>query len=530
MEIKTDFLVIGSGASGLFSALKMAPYGKVLVITKKSLEESCSFYAQGGIAAVSSQKDSFEDHIKDTLDVGAGLSRRDVVEMIVKSGPEIIKELKHMGVNFSLYEKDCREYDLTKEGGHSKRRVVHIGDTIGEEIIRVLAANVKKTRNIKIMEDIIVVNLITLPKRKGGGKICWGAYVLDKKRRKINSILARATVLATGGCGKVYLYTSNPDVATGDGVAMAYRAGCRIANMEFLQFHPTCLYHPQAKNFLISESLRGEGAILKLVNGRRFMRKYHPKEELAPRDIVARAIDQEMKEKGHEYVLLDISHKDSDFVKKRFPNIYKTCMSYGFDLTKEPVPVVPAAHYSCGGAITDKSGKTNIKRLYAIGEVACTGLHGANRLASNSLLETMVMAERVAHDVLQSYPGGDVTFPHVAPWNIGKAVDSNEEVIVSHNWDEIRRLMWNYVGIVRSNKRLARAKRRIELLQREIHQYYWDFILTSDLIELRNIAAVAEIIIKSALKRKESRGLHYNLDYPHRNNKEWKRDTIILNR
>jgi len=520
VEVKTDFLVIGSGVAGLSFALKVAAWGKVAVVTKREIEESNTKYAQGGIASVWSQEDSFDAHIQDTLVAGDGLCHPDVVEMVVKNGPDRIRDLISWGVNFTLWEKDKTKYDLAREGGHSKRRIIHAADLTGEEVEKTLAKRVKRNSNITIYENLIAVNLIVREEE------CWGAYVLDIKKKVVHTFLSKVTLFATGGVGKVYLYTSNSDVATGDGIAMAYRAGAKIANMEFMQFHPTCLYHPEAKSFLISEAVRGEGGILRLKNGEPFMHKYHPQKELAPRDIVARAIDHEMKERGDDCVFLDITNRSRKFIKKRFPNIYQKCRSFGFDMTKEPLPVVPAAHYICGGVLTDTNGRTNVKRLYAVGEVACSGLHGANRLASNSLLEALVFAHRASQEAKYAVEQ-EISFPPVSPWDIGHAVDSYEAVMVSHNWDEIRRLMWNYVGIVRSKKRLERAKRRIELLQKEIQEYYWDFIITSDLIELRNIATVGQLIINSAIQRKESRGLHYNLDYPSKDDLHWQKDTII---
>jgi len=520
VEVKTDFLVIGSGVAGLSFALKVSPWGKVAVVTKREVEESNTKYAQGGIASVWSQEDTFDAHIQDTLVAGDGLCHPDVVETVVKNGPDRIKDLVNWGVNFTLWEKDKTKYDLAREGGHSKRRIIHTADLTGEEVEKTLAKRVKKNSNITVYENLIVVNLIV---REGE---CWGAYVLDIKKEVVHTFLAKVTLLATGGAGKVYIYTSNSDVATGDGIAIAYRAGAKIGNMEFMQFHPTCLYHPEAKSFLISEAVRGEGGILRLKDGKPFMHKYHPQKELAPRDIVARAIDNEMKQRGYDCVFLDITHKSPEFIKKKFPNIYKKCRSFGFDMTREPLPVVPAAHYICGGVLTDTDGRTTLKRLYAVGEVTCSGLHGANRLASNSLLEALVFSERASQHAKYAAEE-EISFPTISSWKIGHAVDSHEAVMVSHNWDEIRRLMWNYVGIVRSNKRLARAKRRIELLQKEIQEYYWDFIITSDLIELRNIAMVGQLIIDSAIKRRESRGLHYNLDYPSKDDLRWQKDTII---
>ncbi len=526
MLFRCDFLVIGSGIGGLSFALKAACHGNVIVITKHAMAESSTLYAQGGVASVLSKDDTFESHIQDTLRVGDGLSKTDIVEMVVKDGPARVQELRDMGVDFACFNKRAKsslgaEYDLAWEGGHSMRRIAHVADITGEKIEKILIEKVLAHKNINVYENCIAINLIVDKQ-----KICWGVYALDKNRKRINSFLAKATLLATGGAGKVYLYTSNPDIATGDGVAMAYRAGAKIVNMEFMQFHPTCLYHPQAKSFLISETLRGEGALLKLQSGKLFMHKYHRLKELAPRDIVTRAIDRELKESGDEWVLLDISHKNASFIRKRFPNIYKKCLNFGINITKDPIPVVPAAHYMCGGVKTDKDGQTSLKRLFAVGEVAWTGLHGANRLASNSLLEGLVFPHRAVQKAY-SLLSDNVSFPKIRQWDTGKAVDSHEAVVVSHNWDEIRRLMWNYVGVVRSNKRLERAKRRIDILQKEISDYYWDFIITSDLIELRNIAMVAELIIKSAMHRKESRGLHYTVDYPFKDDRHYKKNSVL---
>jgi len=522
--VDTDILVIGSGVAGLFFALKAKELGNILVVSKRQLWESSSYYAQGGVASVVSEKDSFENHIQDTLEAGAGLCKPEIVEMVVKSGPERIQELIKLGVHFSMRREN--EFDLAREGGHSQRRILHFQDATGKEIELVLIKNCQKHSQIKFLEWHQAVDLITSQKLGlSGGNRVLGAYVLDLKTGMVKTISARAVVLASGGAGKVYLYTSNPDVATGDGVAMAWRAGAKIANMEFFQFHPTCLYHPQAKSFLISEAVRGEGAVLRKINGERFMLRYHPMAELAPRDIVARAIDQEMKISGDDYVLLDLRPLKPRYFKKRFPNIYRKLKELGFNPFKEPIPVVPAAHYMCGGILTDQDGATNIAGLYAIGENACTGLHGANRLASNSLLEALVFAHR-SSKLLEKELGKIQRELPIPQWETGKAVSSDESVVVSHNWDEIRRTMWNYVGIVRTDKRLARAERRLKLIQEEIQQYYWDFLITGDLIELRNIALVAELIIKSALYRKESRGLHYNQDYPE-TRPEWQKDTIL---
>ncbi len=528
MNIETDFLVIGSGIAGLSLAIKAAEHGRVAIVTKRDKSESATVYAQGGVASVFGEMDTFEAHIKDTLTAGGGLCHEDVVEMVVKDGPERIRELVSWGALFSMKEnREGVEFDLGMEGGHSSRRIVHASDITGKEIERALIAEAEKHRNIKFYERHIAIDLITHSKFFGNdGDRCYGAYVLDTQSKEIHTFTAGVTILATGGAGKVYLYTSNPDVATGDGVAMAYRAGARIANMEFIQFHPTCLYNPEAKSFLISEAVRGEGARLRLKDGTEFMSKYHPMADLAPRDIVARAIDTEMKKSGDDCVFLDITHKGADFIRERFPNIYEKSLSFGFDMAKEPIPVVPAAHYTCGGVVTDKDGKTNIEGLYACGETACTGLHGANRLASNSLLEGAVFAHRVALSAISDMKK-PLSIPAIPPWDVKGAVESEEMVVVTQNWDEIRRFMWNYVGIVRSDKRLERAKRRIEVIQEEIVEYYWNFKLTSDLVELRNIATVAELIIKCAMMRKESRGLHYNIDHPERDDVNWKKDTVV---
>jgi L-aspartate oxidase len=525
--IETDYLVIGSGIAGLSFALQAARHGSVAIITKRETSESATNYAQGGIASVFSDVDSFDAHIDDTLVAGAGICHEDVVRMVVEEGPEIIRSLIDWGVKFT---QTGDGYSLTREGGHSQRRILHAEDVTGREIERALIQAVNADPNITVYEYHIAIDLVTeakLLRKKVRPNRCVGAYVLDINAGIVKTFRASFTILASGGAGKVYLYTCNPDVATGDGVAMAYRAGATIANMEFMQFHPTTLYHPHAKSFLISEAVRGEGAILRRRDGTAFMDQYHKLKDLAPRDIVARAIDHEMKVHGDDCVYLDITHKEPEFVRSRFPNIYGTCLEYGLDMTKEPIPVVPAAHYLCGGVAVDGNGETDISCLYAIGEAAFTGLHGANRLASNSLLEAAVYARRAYRHTSQRLASESFSHPALPDWDYGTATNSDEMVVVSQNWDEIRRSMWNYVGIVRSDKRLARAMSRIKLIQQEIDDYYWDFIVTSDLIELRNIATVAELIVLCAQQRKESRGLNFNIDYPERDDIHWLRDTFV---
>ncbi|MCW7754035.1 L-aspartate oxidase [Desulfobotulus sp. H1] len=531
MRIHSDFLVLGSGVAGLMFALKVAEHGQVAVVTKSEISESNTVRAQGGVASVFSDRDSFELHIKDTLESGAGLCDPEVTDMVVRNGPERIRELMDMGVQFSQTDGD--HLDLGREGGHSEKRIVHALDMTGWEIESVLVARVKSHPRIRVYEHHIAIDFLTHARGIRRGLVvtsheerCCGAYVLDIASDRVCTFTAAVTLLATGGAGKVYPYTSNPDVATGDGVAMAYRAGASVANLEFVQFHPTCLYHPEAKNFLISEAVRGEGGILRNARGEAFMERYSPLKDLACRDVVARAIDTELKRTGDSSAFLDISHRDEDFVRRRFPNLYARCMNFGIDMTNDPIPVVPAAHYMCGGVATDLSGRTDISCLYAVGETACTGLHGANRLASNSLLEALVYAHRAAENAIAGY-GGQPLPEDLPDWDEMGTTDSDEAVMVAHNWDEIRMFMWNYVGIVRSDKRLARARRRIDNIQREIQEYYWNFRVTSDLIELRNIALVAELIIRSAQRRKESRGLHFSIDFPDRDDKKWGQNTVL---
>ncbi|HYE31445.1 MAG TPA: L-aspartate oxidase [Methylomirabilota bacterium] len=522
-----DYIVLGSGIAGLTFALRVAAKGSVAIITKKDRAESNTNYAQGGIAAVTSKEDSFELHVQDTLIAGGGLCHEDVVRTVVEEGPARVAELIALGMRFTERDNGYGpELDLTREGGHSKRRVLHAKDVTGREIERALLNAIAANPQVQILENHFAIDLITTHKLGlDGENRCLGVYVLEKATGEVLTISASVVLVATGGCGKVYLYTTNPDIATGDGVAMCYRAGAAVANMEFIQFHPTCLYHPKAKSFLVSEAVRGEGGVLKTIEGVEFMDKYHPMKSLAPRDVVARAIDNEMKKSGAAHVLLDITHRPAPFIIDHFPNIYQTCLRYGIDITKEAIPVVPAAHYQCGGVVTDINGRTEIAGLYAVGEVACTGLHGANRLASNSLLEALVIAHRAAEEVTSEAlrpPASTVPL-----WQAGNAHNADELVVVSHNWDEIRRLMWDYVGIVRTTKRLRRAKARLELLQGEIQEYYWDFTVTSDLLELRNLATVAQLIVECALQRPESRGLHYNLDFPEANVEWGQRDTLV---
>lgn len=527
-----DFIVIGSGIAGLSFARKAAQHGTVALVTKRAPADSNTAYAQGGVACVTSVEDSFDLHIQDTLVAGAGLCDEKVVRTIVTEGPARIRELINLGVQFDERELEHgeRELDLGREGGHSKRRVLHARDVTGREIEQALLRAVAGNPKIDLLENHMAIDLIT------AGKLgfamedrCLGVYVLNEKDGSVSTLRSDRMILATGGCGKVYLYTTNPAVATGDGVAIALRAGASIANMEFIQFHPTCLFHPEARSFLISEAVRGEGAKLIDSRGREFMQKYHPQGALAPRDIVARAIDAEMKRTGEKCVYLDITFKPADFIRDRFPNIYQTCLRYGIDITKSPIPVVPGAHYQCGGVFTDVNGASSLRGLYAIGEAACTGLHGANRLASNSLLEAMVMAHRAYEHVLGAEPlnGRQTPGIELPEWKSGDAADVDELVVIYHNWDEIRRLMWDYVGIVRTDKRLQRASTRLRNLQREIQEFYWGYKVTTDILELRNLATVAAVIVDSALLRKESRGLHYTLDYPNLDDRHFLKNTIV---
>lgn len=541
-RVKTDYLIIGSGIAGLYAALKAAEHGRVVVCTKSNADECNTRYAQGGVACVVDESDSFDDHVADTLAAGAGLCKPDVVREIVGAGPECIRDLIDLGIQFTRLDEVPREdvgeeaskgdgYDLGREGGHSRRRVLHSGDVTGEELVRVLLARCRAHENIVLLENHMAIDLISTRRHVDwqSANRCLGAYVMDIRAKRLKTLTSRFTILATGGAGKVYLYTSNPDVASGDGVAMAYRAYAEVRNMEFFQFHPTCLFHPQAKSFLISEAVRGEGGVLKIRRGGEyveFMDAYHEMASLAPRDIVARAIDNELKRTGQECAFLDVRHKSERFLRKRFPNIFSKCLEFGVNMATDLIPVVPAAHYCCGGVATDIDGATSVSGLYAIGEVGCTGLHGANRLASNSLLEAVVVARNA---IRHSRERGNPQLPtfDVPDWSSGDAIDSDEQIVISHNWEEIRRFMWDYVGIVRTDKRLERAKNRIRMIRREIEKYYWDFIISPDLIELRNLASVAEMIIDCAMIRRESRGLHYNADYTASSDDDG-RDSIVF--
>lgn len=586
MRVELDFLVIGSGVAGLMFALKAAKHGRVGIVTKATVDEGATRYAQGGIASVFDEKDSFESHIQDTLEAGAGLCDPRIVELTVREGPDRMRELIDLGVPFTKRGSingtsdeaaptgaKGEEYHLTREGGHRARRILHASDFTGQAVEETLLKSVRANPNIKIYENHIAIDLITnescdraqtVMHRKSSGEArqrdkteksasateapstsaatsaasqpklsCLGAYVLDSRHGPIHTFSARATVLATGGAGKVYLYTTNPNTATGDGIAMAHRAGARIANMEFMQFHPTCLFSPKAKSFLISEALRGEGGELVNDQGEPFMKNHHPMGSLAPRDIVARAIDSEMKRSGAECVYLDMTKLDKEFLKQRFPNIYERCLQYGIDLTAQPIPVVPAAHYTCGGVYTDEWGESSIDNLYAIGEVAFTGLHGANRLASNSLLEGVVFADRAyrrAFEKRKRAPSDAKAghLPaHLPEWDSGMAVAMEERININHTWRELRTLMWNYVGIVRMDSRLHKAQARLELIEHDVEEYYWTYLLNPDLIELRNLVTIARLIVDSALMRKESRGLNYNLDYSSTDDRFFRRPTVL---
>ncbi|MEZ5524975.1 MAG: L-aspartate oxidase [Pseudomonadales bacterium] len=514
-QFEHDVLIIGSGAAGLTLALKLANSLRVALLCKDVASGGSTFYAQGGVAGVLDSTDTVESHVSDTLVAGAGLCNEDVVRFTVSQSKSCIDWLIEQGVPFTENPDNPTKgsYHLTKEGGHSHRRIIHAADATGRAISQTLIKRVQEHPSIDLYEKRVAIDLVTREKLGLPGEGCFGAYILNRDSDAVELFKARFVVLASGGASKSYLYTSNPDGATGDGIAMAWRAGCRAANMEFNQFHPTCLYHPQAKSFLITEALRGEGAVLKLPNGERFMNRFDKRGELAPRDIVARAIDHEMKRLGCDCLYLDISHKSKDFILEHFPTIYERCLKFGIDITREPIPVVPAAHYTCGGVVTDLHGRTDVKQLYAIGETAFTGFHGANRLASNSLLECLVFADAAAKDILDNI--GSTPAPEQAPdWDESQVTDSDEDVIISHNWDELRRFMWDYVGIVRTDKRLQRAEHRISLLKREIAEYYSNYKVSNDLLELRNLICVADLTIHSAMARKESRGLHYTLDYP----------------
>ncbi len=520
----SDVLVIGSGAAGLTLALSLASHANVVVLSKGTLNNGSTWYAQGGIAAVLDDEDSIESHVADTLVAGAGLCHKDVVEFTVRNSRGAIEWLVSLGVDFTRSQGETH-FHLTQEGGHSHRRIIHSADATGKAVHSTLLDRAREHSSITLHEHYTALDLIRQPDPSSRKYRCVGAYALNRTTDKVACFTAKAVILATGGASKVYLYSSNPDSASGDGIAMAWRAGCRVANMEFNQFHPTCLYHPKAKSFLITEALRGEGARLKLPNGKPFMKKFHAQAELAPRDVVARAIDHEMKRLGADCLYLDITHKPSDFTRSHFPTVYDNCLKFGIDITKEPIPVVPAAHYTCGGVVTNTNGESDLKNLYAIGETTFTGLHGANRMASNSLLECIVFAQSAANSILRTLADTPALQPPKT-WDESRVTNSDEDVVISHNWDELRRFMWDYVGIVRTYKRLERAQHRIHLLKNEIQEYYSNYKVSSDLIELRNLAVVAELIIQSAMNRKESRGLHYSLDFP--NQADVAMDTILV--
>ncbi len=509
-----DYLIVGTGIAGLMTALHLAPHGRVLLVTKKNSADSNTNYAQGGISCVMDENDDFEKHIADTLDAGAGLCEESVVRQIITAGPEHIRELISLGVTFNP-GPDGKEFDLGCEGGHTHRRILHAGDITGRRIETVLLERIREHPGITLLQHTPLIDLVTTRfLRQSGPNRAIGAYLLEELTGKVIAVATPAVILATGGCGKVYQYTCNPDIATGDGIAIAWRAGAALRNMEMIQFHPTCLYHPTARRFLISEAVRGEGAILVNADGSPFMDLYDARGSLAPRDIVARAIDSEMKKRGTPYCCLDIRHKGRDYLEKRFPTIFSQCLQYGIDMSRDLIPIVPAAHYCCGGIEATPSGTTTLPGLYAVGECACTGLHGANRLASNSLLEALVCAHLTARNILANPP--PATQAAIPDWTYGNATPPDEAVLIAHNWAELRTCMWDYVGIVRTDKRLERAHRRVHNLRREINEYYFDHLPTADTLELRNLADVAELIILSAADRRESRGLHYTLDYPER--------------
>jgi len=518
-----DVVVLGSGLAGLTVALNLADHRRVAIVTKGEILDGASNWAQGGIAAVLASDDSPQSHISDTLVAGAGMCDPEITRYVVEHGREAVEWLITQGVPFTRDQSSESGYHLTMEGGHSHRRVIHAADATGHAVQTTLEAKIKAHPNITILEHHVAIDLITSDKLGLADPACHGLYALDDRTRKVVTIPADQVVLATGGAGKVYLYTTNPDTATGDGIAMGWRAGCRVANMEFIQFHPTCLYHPQAKSFLISEAVRGEGGVLRLPDGTRFMPEHDSRAELAPRDIVARAIDFEMKRRGLDCVFLDISHKSEAFLREHFPNIYERCLELGIDIARQPIPVVPAAHYTCGGIQTDRDGRTSLARLYAVGETAHTGLHGANRLASNSLLECLVFGRAAANHILEQAVPDPVPLP---AWDESRVTDADEEIVIAHNWDELRRFMWDYVGIVRTNKRLERAMHRIQLLSAEIHEYYSNFRVSNDLLELRNLVLTADLIVRCAMQRKESRGLHYSRDYP--GQLPQARDTLLI--